>query len=88
MNDFLLRYAVRTVYAERQDQLRNAELLIVCAKDTGDISDSIRGRNYQASFDFFDKSQIRPSLQEIYRDDFYRIYAAETPAPASSPMME
>ena len=88
MNDFLLRYAGWTVYAERPDQLRNAGLLIVCAKDTGDISDSIRGRNYQSSFDFFDTAQISPSMQEIYRDDFYRIYAAGTPAPASSPTME
>ncbi|MEI7850701.1 MAG: hypothetical protein WCH86_02605 [Kiritimatiellales bacterium] len=74
MNDVLLRYAGRTVYAERLDNIRNAGLLIVCAKDTDNISDPVRGRNYQASFDFFDESQINSSLREIYRDDFYRIY--------------
>jgi hypothetical protein len=75
MNDFLSRYADRTVYAEQPNQIRKAELLIVCAKDTDHISNPLLGRSYQASFGFFDATQISPSLREIYRDDFYRIYA-------------
>lgn len=72
MNDFLLRYADRTVYAERLENIRNAGLLIVCAKDIDNISGPVRGRNYQASFD---ESKIVRAMHEIYRDDFYRIYA-------------
>jgi hypothetical protein len=75
MNDFLSRHANRTIYAEQPGQIHRAELLIVCAKDMNYISDSIRGRNYRASFAFFDTTQISNFLHEIYRDDFYRIYA-------------
>jgi hypothetical protein len=76
MNDFLFKNAGRTVYAEHSNQPRNADLLIVCAKDVDHACDSIRGRNYQASFDFFDEERIDHSLHEIYRDGFYRIYTA------------
>ncbi len=50
------------------------EWLVLCAKDTFELNDRVYGKHYTASWRFLDGKRLPMGYEEVFRDNFYRVY--------------
>lgn len=74
VNDYLLPRTKQMFYVESVKELREADCLIVCAKDSFCIDGQLQGHRYRLSWDFFDENNVPSTYEKVYCDDFYRVY--------------
>lgn len=74
VNDYLLPRSGRMHYAERVEDAADTEWLIICAKDAFDLKDRVHGKQYRVSWDFLDEKMIPAGYNEMFKDDFYKVY--------------
>jgi hypothetical protein len=74
VNDYLLPRAGRMFFAETLDRSRDADWLIVCAKDAFDYRDNVYGREYRVSWSFLNEQDVPSGFRLVFDDEFYRIF--------------
>jgi len=74
VNDYLLPRAERMHYMESNGSVSNADWIIICAKDSFNLNDRIKGRQYRISWDFLDEMIVPDGYIEVFLDEFYKVY--------------